>query len=195
MSTMASQITSVSMVCSTICWGAHQRKHQNYASLTFCEGNPLVTGGIPLQKASNAENVSIWWCHHALGPPYSRYDLSIDWCMEGVSSSVINDDPSELIRFEKTSIWICILWHCLTLKCRKFLKLFPTEVWYILHNQRHVWCRSESGARATAGINSLRPTDATWRHRSGSTLAQVMACCLTAPSHYLLPCWLIISKV
>ena len=31
--------------------------------------------------------------------------------------------------------------------------------------------------------------------RSGSTLAQVMACCLTAPSHYLNQCWLIISKI
>ena len=34
-------------------------------------------------------------------------------------------------------------------------------------------------------INSLWPNDAIWRHRSGSTLAQVMACCLAAPSHYL----------
>ena len=34
-----------------------------------------------------------------------------------------------------------------------------------------------------------------WRHKSGSTLAQVMACCLTAPSHYLNQCWLIIGKV
>ena len=44
-------------------------------------------------------------------------------------------------------------------------------------------------------INSLRPSDAIWRHRSGSTLAQVMACCLMAPSHYPNQCWLIISKV
>ena len=44
-------------------------------------------------------------------------------------------------------------------------------------------------------IHSLRPGDAIWRHRSGSTLARVMACCLTAPSHYLKQCWLIISKV
>ena len=44
-------------------------------------------------------------------------------------------------------------------------------------------------------INSLRPSDAIWRHRSGSTLAQVMACCLTPPSHYLNQCWFIISKV
>ena len=44
-------------------------------------------------------------------------------------------------------------------------------------------------------FDSLRPCDAIWRHKSGSTLAQVMACCLTAPSHYLNQCWLIISKV
>ena len=44
-------------------------------------------------------------------------------------------------------------------------------------------------------VNSLWPSDAIWRHRSGSTLAQVMACCLTAPSDYLNQCWLIISKV
>ena len=33
-------------------------------------------------------------------------------------------------------------------------------------------------------ILSLRPSDAIWRHRSGSTLARIMACCLAAPSHY-----------
>ena len=44
-------------------------------------------------------------------------------------------------------------------------------------------------------INPLRPSDAIWRKRSGSTLAQVMVCCLMAPSHYLNQCWLIISKV
>ena len=43
--------------------------------------------------------------------------------------------------------------------------------------------------------NSLWPSDAKWRQRSGSTLAQVMACCLMATSHYLNQCWLIISKV
>ena len=44
-------------------------------------------------------------------------------------------------------------------------------------------------------INSLGPSDAIWRQTSGSTLAQVMACCLTAPSHNLNQCWLIITKV
>ena len=44
-------------------------------------------------------------------------------------------------------------------------------------------------------LNSLWPCDIIRRYRSGSTLAQVMACCLTAPSHYLNQCWLIISDV
>ena len=44
-------------------------------------------------------------------------------------------------------------------------------------------------------LNSLLPSDAIWQHRSGSILGQVMACSLTAPSHYLNWSWLIISKV
>ena len=39
------------------------------------------------------------------------------------------------------------------------------------------------------------PSNAIWRHKSGSTLAQVMACCLTALRHYLNQCWLIINGV
>ena len=30
----------------------------------LCEGNSPVTGEFPAQRASNAENVSIWWRHH-----------------------------------------------------------------------------------------------------------------------------------
>ena len=41
----------------------------------------------------------------------------------------------------------------------------------------------------------LWPGNATWRQRSESTLAQAMACCLTAPSHYLNKWWLITNKV
>ena len=41
-------------------------------------------------------------------------------------------------------------------------------------------------------FDSLWPGDAIWWHRTRSTLAQVMARCLTAPSHYLNQCWLII---
>ena len=44
-------------------------------------------------------------------------------------------------------------------------------------------------------LQRMWPSNAIWRHRTGSPLAQVMARCLKAPSHYLNQCWLIISKV
>ena len=40
-------------------------------------------------------------------------------------------------------------------------------------------------------VNSLWHSDAIWQLRSGSTLVQLMVCCLTAPSHYMNQCWLI----
>ena len=47
----------------------------------------------------------------------------------------------------------------------------------------------------TCVFNSLWPGDAIWRHGTRSTLAQVIPCCMTAPSHYLNQCWLIIHEV
>ena len=52
MRAMASQITDVSIICSTVCRGAGQRKHQSSASLAF-------VGEIPLQRAINVENKSM----------------------------------------------------------------------------------------------------------------------------------------
>ena len=60
--TVTSQITAVSIVCSTVCSGADQRTSKLRVT-GLCEGNPMVTGGFPSQRASNAENVSIWWRH------------------------------------------------------------------------------------------------------------------------------------
>ena len=51
MGAMASQITSLTIVYSTV-----------YSSL--CAGNSPVTDKFLAQMASNAENVSIWWRHH-----------------------------------------------------------------------------------------------------------------------------------
>ena len=67
MSATAYQITGVSIICSTSRSSADQRKQQSRASKLrvtgLCEGNPPVTGGFPSQRASNAENVFIWWRH------------------------------------------------------------------------------------------------------------------------------------
>ena len=66
MGTIASQITSLKIVYSTVYSDADQRKHQSSASLAFFVGNSPGTGEFPTQMASNAENVSIQWRHHAV---------------------------------------------------------------------------------------------------------------------------------
>ena len=56
---MPSQITSISIVCSIACSCADQGTSKLIIT-GLCEGNPSVTGRFPSQRASNAENVSIW---------------------------------------------------------------------------------------------------------------------------------------
>ena len=82
---------------------------------------------------------------------------------------------------QKPRFW-CMLFTCLS-SSWKLSKLY-------LHH-----FNSLAPGKCGCNFNSLWPIDTTWRHKSGSTLAQVMACCLMAPSHYLNRCWLIISKV
>ena len=64
MGTKASQITSLTIVYSTVYSDADQRKHQSSASLSFVCGE--FTGEFLAQMASNAENVSIWWRDHVV---------------------------------------------------------------------------------------------------------------------------------
>ena len=82
---------------------------------------------------------------------------------------------------------------------RAYHRQWPLQFgWNFIQNAPHHWPiwegfhSHENFEKVT--VNSLWPSDATWWQRSGSTLAQVMACCLTAPSHYLNQCWLIISE-
>ena len=63
---VASQITSLTIVYSTVYSGADHRKHPCSASLAFSEGSLPVNGEFLPQKASNAENVSIWWRHYGV---------------------------------------------------------------------------------------------------------------------------------
>ena len=78
MGAMASQITSLTIVYSTIHLGADQRKHQSTTKFHvtgICAGNSPVTGEFPTQMSSNVENVSIWWRHHVFDETNSRADV------------------------------------------------------------------------------------------------------------------------
>ena len=63
MSAMASQITSLTIIHSTVYSGA-DKKTSKLRVTGHCEGNSPVTGEFPARRVSNAENVSIWWRHH-----------------------------------------------------------------------------------------------------------------------------------
>ena len=60
MGAMASQITSLTIVYSTVYSGAHQ-KTSKLRVTGLCARNSPVTGEFPAQMASNVKNVSIWW--------------------------------------------------------------------------------------------------------------------------------------
>ena len=64
-SAMASQITSIASLLFAQPFIQTQIK-DNIKAPRHCPlwGNPSVTGGIPSQRASNADNGSIWWRRH-----------------------------------------------------------------------------------------------------------------------------------
>ena len=67
-------------------------------------------------------------------------------------------------------------------------KIHWFQLWLILQKNPH-----SADAALLSCINSLWSNDDIWWYKSRSILAQVMACCMTAPSHFLNQCWLIIS--
>ena len=77
--------------------------------------------------------------------------------------------------------------------CMKIINVTNIHLRAIKHTSRmHI---NQSILLPKPLIISLRLSDTIWWHRSGSTLAQVLTCCLTAPSHYLNQCWLLINGV
>ena len=74
MGVMASQITSLTIVYSTVYSDVDQGKHQSSASLASA------------QMASNAENVSIWWRHHDLCS-YGYSMLFVDILIDMINDS------------------------------------------------------------------------------------------------------------
>ena len=67
MGAMAFQFTSPTIVYSTVyLFRRRSEKSSKLSATGLCEGNSPVTAEFPVQRASNAENVFIWWRHHGL---------------------------------------------------------------------------------------------------------------------------------
>ena len=66
--------------CLLNCLFSRSKKTSKPHVTVLCAGNSTATGEFPAQKASNAENVSIWWRHHASKPTRKdlcKYDLDV----------------------------------------------------------------------------------------------------------------------
>ena len=74
MITMASQITSLTIVYSTVYSRCRSNKTSKLRVTGLCVGNSPVTREFAAQKASNAENASIWWRHHDIDLPLPNSD-------------------------------------------------------------------------------------------------------------------------
>ena len=107
MGPIASQITSVPIVSTTVCGGADQRKYQSSASLAFVRE---FTGGgeFPAQRASKAKKVSIWWRHHEYGQTRVVHTV---WPY-GICPR--NELVSQKVCYTRAAILMSI-WNCLKL--------------------------------------------------------------------------------
>ena len=82
MDAIASQITSLTIVYSTVYLDADQRKKSLLRVIGLCVGNSPETGEFTAQMASNAEDVSIWWRHHE--NPGKSWDLCTHFIIAAV---------------------------------------------------------------------------------------------------------------
>ena len=73
MSAMASQITRLTIVHSTVYSRCRSKETSKLRITGLCDGNSPSTGEFPAQRACNAQNVSIWWRHHRLGLSDASY--------------------------------------------------------------------------------------------------------------------------
>ena len=64
MGSMASQITSLTIVYLTFLFRRGSKKTSKFRVTGLCVGKSSGTGELPAQMASNVENVSIWCRHH-----------------------------------------------------------------------------------------------------------------------------------
>ena len=75
MTTMASQITSLAVVYSIVYSDTDKKNIKAPRHWPLC-GEFTGTGEFPAQRASYAENVSIWWRHHGADPQIARFTRS-----------------------------------------------------------------------------------------------------------------------
>ena len=79
-------------------FGRRSNKTSKLGVTGLCVGNWPATGEFPAQRASNAETVSIWWCHHVRYSPCLLVSISTVVRFRGYSPSLRAKSPQLAIR-------------------------------------------------------------------------------------------------
>ena len=82
----------------------------------FCEGNPPVSGGLPSQRARNAEDISIWW---------RRHENDLSWNTHMKALGINTDHFSADILDDSTPTWFNLNLYDDALTWRHFLQHWP----------------------------------------------------------------------
>ena len=107
----------------------------------LCEGHSSVTGEFPAQRASNAENVSIWWHQNEMRPTQVSWfndEMTINitrrsftWIVSSAGVVVSSKIPPELVLI-KERVLPSLNTLCLKLNRMDIIILFSLRCFYVL---------------------------------------------------------------
>ena len=126
------------------------KEHQRSALLALCGGNPPLTSGFPSQRASNTENVSIWWRHNVLicsikiSPGMGVVKISL--C---IHTGHTLSKPDKLLHFQLPNIQLC---YKHSLKCNSILK----------YQINATFCSIKSSMHSGTYINQVKSYMSIW---------------------------------
>ena len=101
------------------------QKTSKVSVASLCEGNSPVNVWFPSQRASNADNVFIWWRHHRLTSKVSQCHTC--WCHGPYRRQVINKNDAAYFCNSNNSLSNGRSWKTLddVIKWKHFLRYWP----------------------------------------------------------------------
>ena len=189
-------------------WWRHQMDTFS-ALLAICAGNSPVPGEFPSQRPvirsfdvffdlrlnKRLSKQSWGWWFETLSHPLWRHCNVIRIFLVQCNwyTTLVSYFDQHLCLFGHQAIF----WR-VYLRSRNWFRSWTNAAWHVSSLDPKWWCKRVwifVDDLTLSDMNSLLISDAIWRQRYWSTMAQIMSCCLSAPSHYLNQWWLEITCI
>ena len=206
MGAMASQITSLTIVYSTVYSDVVQRKHQSSASLAIVRGIHRWPVNSPQKMVSKAENVSIWRRHHVYHPVcLALYDISHKICPRfscalSCCGYIISSQWMHVIHLPTFSALFHRHWgNFNTLRPRQNSRHFPDDIFNCIFLNDNVCISIKISLKviSTGPINNIPALVQTmaWRRPGDKPLSEPVMVSLLTHVCVTRPQWVKISQV